>query len=252
MSARRDDLIRRWRATSGRGRKLRGLVALLAPYRGRVVADVHLAACWPRARRWRRRRWPRWRSTRASSPATDQALTLDRRRLPGHRAPLLGRDVRADLPRRLDRPAGAAGPADPALRAPADDVGRLLLAQARGRADLAALQRRRGARHARLRRHRDPVRLVADADRHRGDPVHARRPARAAHLHRLPDPRDRVVRLPDRQRRRLPGHAREGRLDHRATCRRRSRASASCARSRRSRATWRASPSSTRRTAART
>ena len=33
MSARRDDLVRRWRATSGRGRKVRGLVALLAPYR---------------------------------------------------------------------------------------------------------------------------------------------------------------------------------------------------------------------------
>ena len=33
MSARRDDLVRRWRATSGRGRKLRGLAALLAPYR---------------------------------------------------------------------------------------------------------------------------------------------------------------------------------------------------------------------------
>jgi ABC-type multidrug transport system fused ATPase/permease subunit len=32
------DLRRRWRQTGGRGRKLRGLVALLAPYRGRVVA----------------------------------------------------------------------------------------------------------------------------------------------------------------------------------------------------------------------
>ena len=37
MSARREDLIRRWRATSGRGRKLRGLAALLAPYRSRVI-----------------------------------------------------------------------------------------------------------------------------------------------------------------------------------------------------------------------
>ena len=37
MSARRDDLIRRWRSTSGRGRKLRGLVALLSPYRGKVI-----------------------------------------------------------------------------------------------------------------------------------------------------------------------------------------------------------------------
>jgi ATP-binding cassette, subfamily B, bacterial len=31
------DLRRRWRATSGRGRRLRGLVALLRPYRGRVI-----------------------------------------------------------------------------------------------------------------------------------------------------------------------------------------------------------------------
>ena len=34
---RRDDLVRRWRATSGRGRKLRGLAALLAPYRDKVI-----------------------------------------------------------------------------------------------------------------------------------------------------------------------------------------------------------------------
>jgi ATP-binding cassette subfamily B protein len=35
--SRRDELVRRWRATSGRGRKLRGLIVLLLPYRGRVV-----------------------------------------------------------------------------------------------------------------------------------------------------------------------------------------------------------------------
>ncbi len=33
----RADVRRRWRQTGGRGRKLRGLVALLAPYRGRVI-----------------------------------------------------------------------------------------------------------------------------------------------------------------------------------------------------------------------
>ncbi len=37
MSARRDELRRRLRATSGRGRKLRGLLALLRPYRTRIV-----------------------------------------------------------------------------------------------------------------------------------------------------------------------------------------------------------------------
>jgi ABC-type multidrug transport system fused ATPase/permease subunit len=35
--SRRDELVRRWRATSGRGRKLRGLVELLRPYRARVA-----------------------------------------------------------------------------------------------------------------------------------------------------------------------------------------------------------------------
>jgi ATP-binding cassette, subfamily B, bacterial len=35
--ARLDDLRRRWRATRGRGRKLRGLIELLRPYRGRVI-----------------------------------------------------------------------------------------------------------------------------------------------------------------------------------------------------------------------
>jgi ABC-type multidrug transport system fused ATPase/permease subunit len=37
MSTRRDDIVARWRATGGRGRKLRGLVALLRPYRGRTL-----------------------------------------------------------------------------------------------------------------------------------------------------------------------------------------------------------------------
>src|SRR4051794_2836785 len=35
-TSRRDEIVRRWRATSGRGRKLRGLAALLHPYRRRV------------------------------------------------------------------------------------------------------------------------------------------------------------------------------------------------------------------------
>jgi ABC-type multidrug transport system fused ATPase/permease subunit len=37
VSSRRDDLVRRWRATRGRGRKLRGLIELLRPYRGRTI-----------------------------------------------------------------------------------------------------------------------------------------------------------------------------------------------------------------------
>ncbi len=48
MSARSSDLRRRLRATGGRGRKLRGLTALLAPYRWRVIAmfiSLVLATC---------------------------------------------------------------------------------------------------------------------------------------------------------------------------------------------------------------
>ena len=72
-----------------------------------------------------------------------------------------------------------------------------------------------GARPARLRRRGDAVRLVADADRHGGDPVLARRRARAADAPDLPGAGDRVVRVPDHLRRRLPDHAREDRRDHR-------------------------------------
>jgi ABC-type multidrug transport system fused ATPase/permease subunit len=36
-SSRRDEIVRRWRATGGRGRKLRGLLVLLRPYRGRTA-----------------------------------------------------------------------------------------------------------------------------------------------------------------------------------------------------------------------
>jgi ABC-type multidrug transport system fused ATPase/permease subunit len=34
---RRDEIVRRWRTTGGRGRKLRGLLALLRPYRSRTI-----------------------------------------------------------------------------------------------------------------------------------------------------------------------------------------------------------------------
>ena len=37
MSTRREDIVARWRATGGRGRKLRGLLLLLRPYRGRTL-----------------------------------------------------------------------------------------------------------------------------------------------------------------------------------------------------------------------
>ena len=37
MTTRREEIVRRWRATGGRGRKLRGLLVLLRPYRARTT-----------------------------------------------------------------------------------------------------------------------------------------------------------------------------------------------------------------------
>jgi ABC-type multidrug transport system fused ATPase/permease subunit len=37
LTARRDEIVRRWRSTGGRARKLRGLLVLLRPYRGRTA-----------------------------------------------------------------------------------------------------------------------------------------------------------------------------------------------------------------------
>jgi ABC-type multidrug transport system fused ATPase/permease subunit len=37
VTSRRDEIVRRWRATGGRGRKLRGLLVLLRPYRTRTA-----------------------------------------------------------------------------------------------------------------------------------------------------------------------------------------------------------------------
>ena len=94
----------------GRGRKLRGLILLLSPYRGRVaLMFVSLIIA----------------TAAALAPPPLAKLAIDKGIVPGDmtaltwivvaflvsRARLLGRDLRADLPRGLDRPARAAGPA---------------------------------------------------------------------------------------------------------------------------------------------
>ena len=66
-----------------------------------------------------------------------QRARLDRRRLRRRGAAQLGGDLRRDLPRRLGRPARAAGPAPADLRPPAGDVDRLLHPQPARGADLA-------------------------------------------------------------------------------------------------------------------
>ena len=245
------ELRRRLRQTGGRGRKLRGLLELLRPYRARTLLMLGSLLIATAA---------------ALAPPPLAKLAIDNGIVPGDLQALTwivvaflasaliywGATYAQTYLDGLGRPAGAAGPADPALRAPADAVGRLLLAQAGRRADLAADQRRAGARPARLRRRGDAVRLDADADRHGGDPDRARPRAGAADVPRVPGAGDRLARVPDRL---APTPtAPRARRSRRSppTCRSRCRASASCARSPRSSATSTASPSSTTRTARRT
>ena len=155
-----------------------------------------------------------------------------RRRVPRQRAGRLGGDLRADLPRRLGRPARARRPAPADLPPPAGDAGRLLRAPPGGRADLAHDQRRRGARLARHRHRRHAVPGVADAHRVDRDPALPRRAARADHVPDLPgDGRRR--RWPSASPAPTPTGARARRSARSPpTCRRRCRASASCAPSR--------------------
>ena len=203
------------RDAAGAGASCAGCSSCCGPYRGRaILMFVALrrrhgrvagaaAAGQARDRRRHRARRPRRRSNLVVVGFVVSALVY------------WARHLRADLPRRLGRPARAAGPARAALRAPAVALDRLLLAPPGRRDHLAPDQRRAGARPARHRRHRDAVRRLADARRHRGDPARARLAARAADVPRLPGARDRLARVPDHQRRRLPRHAREGRRDHR-------------------------------------
>ena len=151
------------RASKGtRGRNLRGLLALIKPYRARAALTVLALVLGTAAS--------------LAPPLLARAAIDDgiqrhdfanararRRRLPGRRAARLADDLRADLPRRLGRPARARRPAHPHLHAPADAARRLLREPPRRRADLAHHQRRRGARLARHRLRRDAVPGRADA-----------------------------------------------------------------------------------------
>ena len=114
------DSRRRLRGTGGRGRKVRGLLALLRPYRARVhprCSSRSLSA-----------------TAAALAPAPLRQVAIDDGIVPGdlgdaeprrRRASsssalvVLGRVLRADLPRRLGRPARAAGPAAADLPPPA-------------------------------------------------------------------------------------------------------------------------------------
>ena len=164
----------------------------------------------------------------------DERADGDRRRVPGLGACSSGRRATRRRIWWAGWAAGASGPADADLPAPAVDVDRLLHAAQGGGADLAADERRAGARLARHRRRRDAVPVDADAGRRGRDPAAARRAAGAGRLPHLPAALRRERDLPDRRRR-----ARTGRRGRRSrtsprTCRRRSRGCGSCGRSARS------------------
>ena len=152
---------------------------------------------------------------RRHRPARHQHARARRHRVPRLRGARVGDDLRADLPRRLGRPARARRPAHPHLHAPADAADRLLREPPRGRADLAHDQRRRGARQPRDRLRRDAVPVRADADRHGRHPARARRQARADDVPGAAAPAGRLAVVSHRLRRRVPAHARDDRRDHR-------------------------------------
>jgi ATP-binding cassette subfamily B protein len=70
----REEILRRLRATRGRGRKVRGVAVLLRPYRWRVVA-MFAALLLATAATLLRRRWPSSRSTTGSRRATRPSCT---------------------------------------------------------------------------------------------------------------------------------------------------------------------------------
>ena len=102
-----------------RGRNLRGLLALLRPYRAARRRDAASRWCSARPPRWRRRCWRRLAIDEGIDAPRHGHARAGRDRVPGLGAARVGDDLRADLPRRLGRPARARGPAHPHLHPPA-------------------------------------------------------------------------------------------------------------------------------------
>ncbi len=136
-------------------------------------------------------------------------------RVPALRGDRMGDDLRADVPRRLGRPARALRSTHPHLHPPPDAADRLLRQPSGWRADLAHDQRRGGARQPRdgLRGHAVPVR--PHAARHRRHPARAGREARAADVLRAAARGDRLAVVSHHLGRRVPAHTGDDRRDHR-------------------------------------
>ena len=199
---------------ANRAGRLRHLISLLRPYRGRVL--LMFVALLHRDRGRAGASIPRRPGDRRGHRAAGHARAdADRDRVRGRCGPELGHHLPADVPHQLGRPARAPGPQGRALRAPPAAVDRLLLAQQGGRPDLAADERHPGARPARDRGHLDALLGHAHARRHRGDPGAARAEPRPDHVPDLPGPAGGERGVPARLGRGLSAHAREDRAGHR-------------------------------------
>ena len=165
-----------WRLLRGedqRARKVRWMIGLLRPYRGRMTlmfvallieTGAGLGAALPRRAGNRRRRL-------RDQDRRPQRAGLDSRRLRRRRPALRGRHLRGDLPGRMGRHARPPGSARAALLPHPVDVDRLLHAPQPRRPDLADDQRRRGAQSTRHRRGRDDVLEHSDPGRGSRDPA---------------------------------------------------------------------------------
>ena len=127
----------------------------------------------------------------------------------------VGDDLRADLSRRLGRPARARGPAHPHLHPPAEPADRLLREPPGGRVDLAHDQRRGGAGKPRDRLGRDAVPGRPHARRGGRGAAVPRREAGPADVLRRPVRGRRLDLVSARLGRRVPAHAGDDRRDHR-------------------------------------
>ena len=210
----RAEIVERWRATGGRGRKLRGLLILLRPYRGRTLLMLGALLLGTAA---------------ALAPPPLAKLAIDEGIVPGDLetltwvvvAFLVSALVYWGATYAQTYLVGWVG--QRALQ----DLRIQLFAHLQTQSVGFYSRRQAGVIISRLTNDVQALdQLVsdgivtlfgvdADAGRHGGDPARARRRAGAAHVPRLPAARGRLARVPDRVRERLPAHAREGRGDHR-------------------------------------
>ena len=211
-----DELRRRLRGTSGRGRKLRGLLVLLRPYRWRVVAMFARAGLRHRRVAGAGAAAPSTRSTTGSCRGDLGTLELIVAAVRRLGAGGLGR-------RPTCRPTSTGWVGQRALQ----DL-RLQIFRHLQEMPVGFYERRpAGVLISRMTNDVEALdSLVTDSVvtlfqasltlvGHDRDPAAVRRRARADHVRDLPGDGDRLAGVPDRVGRRLQAHARDDRRDHR-------------------------------------